>query len=65
MESLEDKDKTIAILKNRNVKVLRDVQRLEMELAAVQCENDKLRKIANLENEQDFLSAIYGNFDKD
>ena len=63
MESLEDKDKTIAILKNRNVKVLRDVQRLE--LAAVQCENDKLRKIANLENEQDFLSAIYGNFDKD
>ena len=54
MESLEDKDKTIAILKNRNVKVLRDVQRLEMELAAVQCENDKLRKIANLENEQDF-----------
>lgn len=65
MESLEDKDKTIAILKNRNVKVLRDVQRLEMDLAAVQCENDKLRKIANLENEQDFLSAIYGNFDKD
>lgn len=65
MESLEDKDKTIAILKNRNVKVLRDVQRLEMELAAVQCENDKLRKISNLENEQDFLSAIYGNFDKD
>lgn len=65
MESLEDKDKTIAILKNRNVKVLRDVQRLEMELAAVQCENDKLRKIANLENEQNFLSAIYGNFDKD
>ena len=65
MESLEDKDKTIAILKNRNVKVLIDVQRLEMELAAVQCENDKLRKIANLENEQDFLSAIYGNFDKD
>lgn len=65
MESLEDKDKTIAILKNRNVRVLRDVQRLEMELAAVQCENDKLRKIANLENEQDFLSAIYGNFDKD
>ena len=65
MESLEDKDKTIAILENRNVKVLRDVQRLEMELAAVQCENDKLRKIANLENEQDFLSAIYGNFDKD
>ena len=65
MESLEDKDKTIAILKNRNVKVLRDVQRLEMELAAVQCENDKLRKIANLENEQDFLSAIYVNFDKD
>ena len=65
MESLEDKDKTIAILKNRNVKVLRDVQRLEMELAAVQCENDKLRKIANFENEQDFLSAIYGNFDKD
>lgn len=65
MESLEDKDKTIAILKNRNIKVLRDVQRLEMELAAVQCENDKLRKIANLENEQDFLSAIYGNFDKD
>ena len=65
MESLEDKDNTIAILKNRNVKVLRDVQRLEMELAAVQCENDKLRKIANLENEQDFLSAIYGNFDKD
>ena len=59
MESLEDKDKTIAILKNRNVKVLRDVQRLEMELAAVQCENDKLRKIANLENEQDFLSAIW------
>ena len=65
MESLDNTHKTRAILKNRNVKVVRDVQRLEMELAAVQCENDKLRKIANLENEQDFLSAIYGNFDKD
>lgn len=34
MEDIEDKDKTIAILRNRNLKALREIQRLEMELAA-------------------------------
>ena len=61
MEDIEDKDKTIAILRNRNLKALREIQRLEMELAAAQYENKKLREIANLDNDSDFLFAIYGD----
>ena len=61
MDNLEDKDKTIAILRNRNLKVLREIQRLEMELAAAQYENKKLREIANLDDDSDFLFAIYGD----
>lgn len=50
MEDIEDKDKTIAILRNRNSKWrLDEIQRLEMELAAAQYENKKLREVANLE----------------
>lgn len=45
MEDLMDKDKTIAILRNRNLNALREIQRLEMELAAAQSENRKLREI--------------------
>lgn len=65
MENLEDKDKVIAILKSRNIKALREMQRLEMELAAAQSENRKLRKIANLEDDEDFLFTIYGDILKD
>lgn len=61
MDNLEDKDKMIAILRNRNLKVLREIQRLEMELAAAQYENKKLREIANLDDDSDFLFAIYGD----
>lgn len=36
-----------------------------MELAAVRCENEKLREIAKLENEYEFLLAMYGNIIND
>ena len=65
MEDLMDKDKTIAILRNRNLKVLREIQRLEMELAAAQSENRKLREITKLKNEYDYLLAMYGNIIND
>lgn len=65
MEDIEDKDKTIAILRNRNLKALREIQRLEMELAAAQYENKKLRESANLDDDSDFLFAIYGDNIKD
>ena len=65
MDNLEDKDKTIAILRNRNLKVLREIQRLEMELAAAQSENRKLREITKLKNEYDYLLAMYGNIIND
>ncbi len=61
MEDLMDKDKTIAILRNRNLNALREIQRLEMELAAAQSENRKLREITKLKNEYDYLLAMYGN----
>ena len=65
MEDLMDKDKTIAILRNRNLNALREIQRLEMELAAAQSENRKLREITNLKNEYDYLLAMYGNIIND
>lgn len=60
-----DKDKTIAILRNRNLNALREIQRLEMELAAAQSENRKLREITKLKNEYDYLLAMYGNIIND
>lgn len=60
-----DKDKTIAILRNRNLNALREIQRLEMELAAAQSENKKLREITKLKNEYDYLLAMYGNIIND
>ena len=65
MEDIEDKDKTIAILRNRNLNALREIQRLEMELAAAQSENKKLREITKLKNEYDYLLAMYGNIIND
>ncbi|RGZ74673.1 hypothetical protein DW973_19015 [Parabacteroides merdae] len=65
MEDLMDKDKTIAILRNRNLNALREIQRLEMELAAAQSENRKLREITKLKNEYDYLLAMYGNIIND
>lgn len=65
MEDLMDKDKTIAILRNRNLNALREIQRLEMELAAAQSENKKLREITKLKNEYDYLLAMYGNIIND
>ena len=60
-----DKDKTIAILRNRNLNALREIQSLEMELAAAQSENRKLREITKLKNEYDYLLAMYGNIIND
>ena len=65
MEDLMDKDKTIAILRNINLNALREIQRLEMELAAAQSENRKLREITKLKNEYDYLLAMYGNIIND
>lgn len=65
MEDLMDKDKTIAILRNRNLNALREIQRLEMELAAAQSENRKLREITKLKNEYDYLLTMYGNIVND
>lgn len=60
MENLEDKDKTIAILRHQYSKALKEIQVQRMDLAKSEFEIEKLRKIAHLENEEEYIIAIYG-----
>lgn len=61
MEDLQDKDKTIAILRHQYSKALKEVQVLKMELAKNEFEIEKLREIAKIENEEEYTIAIYGD----
>lgn len=61
MEDLQDKDKTIAILRHQYSKALKEIQVQRMDLAKSEFEIEKLRKIASLENEEEYTIAIYGS----